>query len=62
MIAHLFYYAMTKTNISRKECIYEMPLSQLFLLTRQESYYNTESQMTLQDQDLIDNLNRKNHG
>ena len=53
------YWAVTDLHLDRKTAIWEMPLPTLMLLVRENQRTINKNGMSLQDKDLIDEMNKR---
>ena len=53
------YWAVTDLHIERHNAIWEIPLPTLMLLVRENQRTINKNGMSLQDKDLIDEMNNK---
>ena len=53
------YWAVTDLHLDRKTAVWEMPLPTLMLLVRENQRTINKNGMSLQDKDLIDELNQR---
>lgn len=61
MIASIMHWALTKSNISIEDALWNIPQCVLLLLIRQESYIaNNGKGINLSDIEMIDNMKNMN--
>lgn len=53
------YWAVTDLHMDKKTAIWEMPLPTLMLLVRENQRTINKNGMSLQDKDLIDEMNKR---
>ena len=53
------YWAVTDLHLDRKAAVWEMPLPTLMLLVRENQRTINKNGMSLQDKDLIDEMNKR---